>query len=111
MEENMDDLDEVESILDEDGKYDNAKYKLRQRLEWSVIDVVVDEHPNIPGHVDVIFRRGYLTMENPQFDGFSYIKNPEELLAIAKMALLAREHFLRLEAAGRKLEQAGQPPS
>ena len=103
----MDYLDEIENQLDEDGRYENAKYKLRQRFESAVIEVVVTEHPNIPGDVLAIFRRGRLTMDNPEYTWIDCVYDPDELVAIAKMALFARDHLLNLSA-NRKLEHAGQ---
>lgn len=94
-------MEEMEDILNEEGEQRdyNVKFKLRKTLEWSVVEMVVTEHPNLLGDAEAAIRRVRATVENPEFEGIACIANPEELIAIARMALIARERLLELQAA------------
>lgn len=98
-----DDMDEIEAAMDQATKH--VKFKLRQRLSWSIVDVVVEQHPNTPDDITARITRARWTMDNPEFVDFRVIHDPDELVAIARLALQAREEMLRLKAANPHPEQ------
>lgn len=99
----LDDMDEIEAGLDEMAK--GVKYKARHRMRWSIVDVLVKQHSGGDRSIEACINRGSWTPANPEFEEFRIIHDPDELVAIARLALQAWEEMVRLKEANQNPEQ------
>ena len=100
-------MHEFEKLLYYQRHLDNPKYRLRHWQGETLMEVVINHTPDDANHYHALFRRVYhADLDFPELELFRQIRDPNELVAIAKMALLAWEQFVDLQAADRKLEPA-----
>jgi hypothetical protein len=106
--EGIEDLD-LEAALDsQNAEKEEIKFNLRQVGDYTAIEVVLLQVPSLLGNQTwVEFRQAQATAGGTSFSGLGNIYEPDELIVIAKMALLAWEQMLRLNANNDNLEQAG----
>src|ERR1700746_1084053 len=89
--------DELDEALDIDYPGD-VKYRLRQDGRFSRLEVVVWQHPNVKNDNTVEFAHAILAPGIVHLERFGCIGDAEELVTIARMALLAAEQLARLNA-------------